>query len=346
MAYVTIQFNMSELRQNIATKEWVIIATERAQRPEEFGDGVKVYPAKEKNTCPFCCGHENRTPPEITSFRSYGTVPNSPGWWVRVVPNQFPALKNEGNVERHKIEDFFVMMPGFGEHEVVIESPEHDQTIATMEQKQVEEIFLAYLKRHQALSQDKRHEMVIVFKNHGSQAGTSLHHPHSQIIATPVTPNHIRHRIEEAMRYFDDNGHCVYCEMIDKELKAKDRIVVESANFVVFEPFASRSPFETWVIPKFHSSDFSGLSEEMAKELAFVTRHALLKIYKALRNPDYNYMIYSGPSHECELEYYHWYIKILPRVTSMAGFELGSGIYINTVIPESAAKFLRETPSV
>ncbi|OGB89851.1 galactose-1-phosphate uridylyltransferase [candidate division WOR-1 bacterium RIFCSPHIGHO2_01_FULL_53_15] len=335
---------MPELRQNPATKEWVIIATERAKRPEEMGLGVANPPANEKERCPFCAGHERSTPNEIFSFRSFGTAPNTPGWWIRVIPNKFAALLPQGSPDRVELEGLFHYMNGVGEHEVLIESPEHTLTIATMPEKQVEEIFLAYRERYIALSQDPRFEMVIIFKNHGLAAGTSLRHPHSQIIAAPITPNHIRHRIEEAMRYFDDHGHCVYCDMIQKEKKLGDRIVAETENFIVLEPFASRSPFETMVIPKSHASTFDAIAPERCKELAYVMRLTLKKIYRSLNNPDYNYVIVSSPSHERSLEYYHWYIMILPRVTAVAGFELGSGIYINTVIPESAAKFLRETP--
>lgn len=340
-----LEYNLtvSELRLNPATKEWVIIATERAKRPEELGAGIIVPSPAEKERCPFCPGHESMTPKEILSYRSYGTEPNSPGWWIRIIPNKFAALLPQGSLERMRIENFFLYMEGVGEHEVLIESPEHDKTIATMDQKQVEEIFLAYRERFLTLSRDPRFEMVIIFKNHGIAAGTSLRHPHSQIIATPVTPMHIRHRIEEAMRYFDDTGQCVYCAMLEKEKKIEERIVLETENFIAFEPFASRSPFETWVLPKKHNSTFDNISPERCKELAYVMRQTLAKIYKSLNNPDYNYMIFSSPCHERDLEYYHWHIQIIPRVVAVAGFELGSGIYINTVIPESAAKFLRET---
>jgi UDPglucose--hexose-1-phosphate uridylyltransferase len=336
---------MSELRQNPATKEWVIIATERAKRPEEMGAGVLEVPPGEKEKCPFCPGHEERTPFEILAYRTYGTRADSPGWWIRLIPNKFSALVPHGNVERVRVEDFYMYMDGLGEHEVLIESPDHDATIANMEQKQVEEIFLAYRERYLTLSRDKRFEMVILFKNHGIAAGTSLRHPHSQIIATPVTPIHIRHRLEEAMRYFDDFGKCVYCEMLSVEKRLGERVVIETDNFVAFEPFASRSPFETWVLPKRHVASFEDVSPEDVKELAFVMRTTLAKIYKSLNNPDYNYVIHSAPSHEKDGEYYHWHIQILPRVSAMAGFELGSGIYINSVIPESAAGFLRDTPA-
>ncbi|MBI5078928.1 galactose-1-phosphate uridylyltransferase [Candidatus Saganbacteria bacterium] len=334
---------MSELRQNPATKEWVIIATERAKRPEDLGAGTVRIPPEERAHCPFCPGHEQYTPNEILAFRTFGTQPNTSGWWVRVIPNKFAALLPQGNLERIKLEDFFMYMDGVGEHEVIIESPEHDLSIATMEQKQVEEVFLAYRERFIKLSRDLRFEMVILFKNHGVAAGTSLRHPHSQIIATPITPMHIRHRLEEGMRFFDDNGKCVYCVMMEKEKLVKDRLVMETDNFTAFVPFASVSPFETWVLPKKHNSAFEGISPEHAKELAFIMRATLAKIFKSLNNPDFNYVIHSSPVHEKAIDYYHWHIQIIPRVSSMAGFELGSGIYINTVIPEAAAKFLRET---
>lgn len=334
---------MPELRQNPATKEWVIIATERSKRPDDI-HGPSIPIKSDKANCPFCPGNEHMTPGEKLAYRAFGTKPDSPGWWIRIVPNKFAALVSAGNPERVKIEDFFTYMDGLGVHEVLIESPEHELTIAAMEQKQVEEIFLSYRDRYQILAKDPRFEMVIIFKNHGVAAGTSLLHPHSQIIAGPITPSHVRHRLEEGMHYFDDNGKCVYCEMIKKEKAVNERIVHETDNFIAFEPFASRSPFETWVMPKHHQSSFGQTSVAHAKELAFVMRSTLIAIQRTLNNPDYNFVIRSSPVHEDPLEYYHWSVQILPRVSSVAGFELGSGIYINTVIPEIAAKFLSEIP--
>lgn len=337
---------MPELRQNIATKEWVIIAKERAKRPDDFVPIVDPPETEEQIAkCPFCRGHEHLTPPEITSYRSYGTKANSPGWWIRIIPNKFAALGPGKDIKRKRIEDFFVYMDGIGEHEVLIESPNHNDSFALMSQKQVEEIFIAFRERMQALCKDEKYEMIIIFKNHGASAGTSVKHPHSQIIATPVTPQHIRHVLEEAMRYFDDNGECVYCKIIEKELLFKERLVLETENFVSFVPFAAKSPFETWILPKVHCSSFELTSPELAKEAAYVAKHTLGKIYTALKNPDYNLIIHSSPCHEKNVEYFHWLIQIMPRISSVAGFELGSGIYINTVIPEEAAKFLREAPN-
>ncbi|MCX5749674.1 MAG: galactose-1-phosphate uridylyltransferase [Candidatus Saganbacteria bacterium] len=334
---------MSQLRQNPATKEWVIIAKERAKRPEDFAlakipEQLPEYDSK----CPFCPGNESQTPKEIFEYRPSGTKPGSKGWRLRAIPNKFAALEDKaGEVpDRKKENDFFRYMDGLGVHEVIIESPRHDLHLAIMEQKHVEEIFLAYRQRYIELSKDTRFEIIKIFKNHGKGAGTSLQHPHSQIIAAPVTPTHIRSRLDEAMRYYDDEGKCVFCEMIEKEKEAGSRIVMETDNFICFEPFASRSPFETYILPKEHQDSFGMISEELTKEFAYITKSMLVKINKSLNNPDYNYMISSTPPHDSSEEYYHWHLRIDPRVTSVAGFEIGSGIYINTVIPED----LRNTP--
>jgi UDPglucose--hexose-1-phosphate uridylyltransferase len=333
---------MPQLRQNPATKEWVIIATERAKRPEEFQSPEEKETPQNKKDCPFCAGNESSTPDELFAFRTYGTKPNSAGWWIRVIPNKYPALVPKGDVKRMQFEGFYRHMDGVGSHEIVIESPDHERSLATMDQKQVEEIFLAFRERYCALKKDGRFEMILIFKNHGRGAGTSIRHPHSQIVAAPITPNHIRHYIEEAMRYFDDNGTCVYCEILSKEL-LKERLILETENFVAFVPFAAKSPFEIWVLPKDHSSSYERITDVHIKELGFVMRQTLGKLHKALNNPAYNFMILSAPCHEEDLEYFHWHIQIVPRVAQVAGFEMGSGIYINTVIPEETAKFLRET---
>jgi len=320
----------------------VIIATERAKRPEEFLVKEEKDVSSAGIKCPFCPGNESSTPGELFAFRAYESKPDSPGWSVRVVPNKFPALVPLGETKRRKFEDYFRYMDGVGNHEVVIESPDHDRSIATMEQKQVEDIFTAFRERYTSLKKDPRFETILIFKNHGQEAGTSIRHPHSQIIATPVTPNHIRHYIEEAMKYFDDNGECVYCEVLNKEL-TKQRMILETDNFIAFVPFAAKSPFEMWVLPKKHSSSYERITAAEIKELGFVMKQILGKLHKALNNPAYNFMILSAPCHEEDLEYFHWNIQIVPRVAQVAGFEMGSGIYINTVIPEEAAKFLRET---
>ncbi|MEK7376950.1 MAG: galactose-1-phosphate uridylyltransferase [Candidatus Margulisiibacteriota bacterium] len=337
---------MPELRQNPATKEWVIIAKERARRPDDFASQKAKEEEKpeDKKNCVFCSGNEGQTPKEITAYRSFGTKPDTPGWWIRVVPNKFAALVFEGSTKRIKDYDFFKHMDGIGSHEVIIETPDHDLHIATMDQKQAEEIFLAYRQRYIFLSKNFNFETITIFRNHGKSAGTSIKHPHSQIIAAPVTPTHVRHRLEEAMRYFDDEGQCVYCDMISKEKEVSERIVLETDNFICFEPYAARSPFETYILPKNHQACFKDISKDESKEFAYIARNTLIKIHKSLNNPDYNYLISSSPPQEANEEYYHWHMKIVPKVSAVAGFELGSGIFINTVIPEEAAKFLKAIP--
>jgi UDPglucose--hexose-1-phosphate uridylyltransferase len=333
---------MSELRYSSLNKEWVIIATDRAKRPEDFKYGKGVPPADSREKCPFCPGHESKTPPEVFCLREKGTAPNTSGWRVRVIPNQFPALTPEGNHKRHPINDIYMSMDGFGAHEVIVENPDHDQNLTTMDIRQVEEVFSVYRERYIALSADRRYESVILFKNNGPGAGTSLSHPHSQIIAMPVTPLMLRHRLDVAREYFDNYGDCIYCHMLEKERETKDRLVLESDNFVVIELFASFFAFETAVYPKWHASNFGAITPEQCRELAGVMQKLLIKLKRALDNPDYNIMVASAPAHEQDLEYYHWFIKIVPRISKAAGFELGSGVFINTVVPEAAAKYLRD----
>lgn len=338
---------MQELRQNPATREWVIIATERRKRPDEFRRRApRSSPAEKVETCPFCPGNEGMTPPEEQAYRTAGTQPNTPGWWVRVVSNRFAALHPEGNLQRTRQErSFFLKTKGIGKHEVVIETPGHNEPMAFMEEKQLEEIILTYRDRYLALSQDPRFKLIIIFKNHGERAGTSLEHPHSQIVATPIVPLHIRNRLEEAMRYYDDYGACVYCDMLQEELSVGERIVMETAQYVVFNPFASQVPFETWIIPRIHSASFANIGIEEAKELGRVLKAILSRMYHKLQDPDFNLVIHTAPIGDEDEEYYHWYLQILPRLTTQAGFEIGSGIYINHALPEETALFLRDGSS-
>jgi UDPglucose--hexose-1-phosphate uridylyltransferase len=336
---------MPELRQDPATKQWVIIAHERAKRPHDFIKLVPPSPLPEyKEDCPFCLGNESMTPPETMAYRK-GGPPNSPGWWVRVVPNKFSALVPDGSLSRREEEGLFRKMDGVGQHEVIIESPQHNQHIALMEDKQVEEILLAYRERYLALREDPRFKLIIIFKNHGRAAGTSLEHPHSQLVATPIVPLNIRHRFEKAASHFDDDGTCVYCDIIREGLRLPTRLIQETDRFVTFHPFASRAPFETWILPKEHQASFGSISMEDAKEFAWVLKTTLFKLYKGLNNPDFNYIIHTAPTKDEHEEYFHWHLQILPRLVTPAGFELGTGIFINTALPEETAAFIRNLPA-
>jgi len=328
---------MSELRQNVATKEWVIIAPERFNRPEDLARDRSCAPtlSNGRDDCPFCPGHEERTPPEVDAFR------DAQGRWsVRVVANKYPALSREG-VLRYQEDGTRLWTTGVGVHDVIIDAPIHDSDVATMELPQVEQLIRMYRRRYAAAAADPRVELVTLFKNHGAAAGASLAHPHSQLIGTPVVPGEVRHRINLAMRYYEDRGRCVHCDMIADELRARERMVCESEHFAAFVLYAALSPFHLWVLPKRHCSFLTELTDDEAADLAQVLRRVLRAIYDGLDDPDYNYQFRCSSGVPRSTPFFHWHLSVVPRVSTSAGFELGSGMYINTVLPERAAAFLR-----
>ncbi len=332
---------MPELRQDPATREWVIISKERAKRPHDFIQESEEPALPEYDAeCPFCAGNESMTPPEILGYRS-GGEPNGPNWWVRVIPNKFAALIPEGSLERQKEEGFFRKMDGVGYHEVIIETPIHNLHMAHMEDKQVEEILLAYRERYLALREDPKVRVILIFKNHGRGAGTSLEHPHSQLVATSIVSSEIRMKLEKATSYYDDNGSCVYCDMMKQSLKSGKRIVLETEKFVVFHPFASRVPFQTIIISKEHQASFGLITLNDLKEFAHILKTVLAKLHRGLGNPDFNFIVHTAPVKDEQEDFYHWHLQIFPRLTTRAGFEMGSGIYINTAMPEETAAFMR-----
>ncbi len=333
---------MPQLRQDPTTKEWVIIATERAKRPHNFQNPrPQIDKPSYREDCPFCPGNERMTPHETLAYRK-GGLPDGPGWWVRVIPNKYPALAPDGSLEREEEKGFFRRMDGVGVHEVVIGSPVHNQLFPLMDDYHVSEVLLAYRERYLALREDPKIKLIIIFKNHGERAGTSLEHTHSQIVGTAVVPSNIRVKLQEAARYYDDHGRCVYCDLVQEELSSGKRIVMETEKFVVLHPFASRFPFETWIVPKEHQASFGSISVDDSKEFARVLRTTLFKMYSTLNDPDYNYVIHTAPVKDEGEDYYHWHLQITPRLTTTAGFEMGSGMYINVSLPEETAQFMKE----
>jgi UDPglucose--hexose-1-phosphate uridylyltransferase len=331
---------MSEIRQDQATKRWVIMATERAKRP---ADWVGQQPTAEKQPeyspkCPFCPGNESMTPPEL--YRVGEGAPNSPGWQVRVVPNRFAALSPDGEVVIRE-PYWFTSITGIGAHEVLVESPIHNASPATTDVDQMTRALVAAGERFNHLQQDRRLSYIAFFRNNGAAAGSSLVHPHTQIIATPIAPTNIRFEIEEARRHYDDRMHCVYCETIEKEREAGVRVVLETDAFLVFEPYASRWPFETWIVPKQHSSVLTPGGSDQARPLAVALHATLSALYQGLDDPAYNLVLHEAPLRDSCEDYWHWHIEILPRLSTAAGFELGTGIWINTMLPEEAAAHLR-----
>lgn len=330
---------MSEIRQDPTTEEWVIMARERAKRPHRFSSRqarpeLPVF----SPSCPFCPGNEAMTPSETLSYMDEG----SRRWRVRAFANRFPALTPEGNTVRREEEGFFVDMDGVGIHEVIVETPAHNQALALQEDAGVKDVLSAYHERYNAVSRMPFVRLITIFKNQGASAGTSLEHPHSQLVATPVVPKHIRMQCEVAIRHYDSTGRCIYADMRDHELRAGTRVVMETEGFAVFHPFASHHPFETWIVPKMHQACFGNASAEDLKRLASVLRTTLLKLYRGLNSPDFNYVIDTTPVGEENKSYYLWHLRIIPRLTEAAGFEIGSGININTALPEETARFMRE----
>lgn len=327
---------MSELRYNHAMDEWVVIATERARRPDDFkrpASAIEKLPDYRKD-CPFCPGNEGDLSDE--TFR----IGDKNGWRVRSVLNKFPAFDTKKKLSR-KNEGGKWWMQGFGVAEVIVETPYHNRFIALMDDAEVCDIIRVYKERYIAIGRMDGIEAVTVFKNHGPMAGTSQVHPHSQIIATPVVPTQIRKRIENATWYFDKIGECMFCFLMKAELESRERIVFETDKFVSFVPYAASGPFTMWIIPRRHMSSFTDISEDEVTDLAKNLRTVLGKLYRGLGNPDFNYVIRSAPVNEDHRKYFHWFINVIPRINQPAGFELGSGMFINTSLPEECAEFLR-----
>ncbi|WGS65846.1 galactose-1-phosphate uridylyltransferase [Marinitoga aeolica] len=327
---------MPEYRKDPITNRWVIIASERSNRPMD----KVVSTVSKKEFCPFDSGNEHLTPPEILAFRPENSKPNDENWWLRVVPNKFPAVTQDTLPKLIKNGIYF-SIEGYGYHEVIIETPEHNSTIAYMSNFEVEEIIWAYLQRFNEIKKDKKIKYVQIFKNYGRNAGASLSHPHSQLIATPIIPIFIEEELKGAKTYFNIKKRCIFCSIIQQEKEEKVRIIEENDSFISFEPFAPRFPYETWIIPKEHSSNFGDLNTKLVKNFAKILKTTLLRLNILLGDIPYNYMIHTSPFDNIENHFYHWHLEIIPRLTNAAGFEWGSGFFINSVSPENAAQNLK-----
>ena len=332
---------MSELRKDPVTGRWVIISTERRKRPADFHrESVSIEP---DDSCPFCEGHEAMTPRELLAHRN-GSAPNEPGWSLRVVPNQFPVLRVEGALDRQG-EGLFDKMSGIGAHEVIIETPRHQETLATMGEGAVEQVLWAFRERVQDLRQDRRFRYIIIFKNHGTAAGASLQHGHSQLIALPIVPREVRDEIDGARAHYAAKERCVFCDIVRQETHDGRRVIAENADMVAIAPYAPRFPFETWILPKRHQSAFEDAPRHEYAALGRVLTDILRRLNRALQMPPYNLLIHSAPLHDSAGEYYHWHVEIIPTLTRVAGVEWATGFYLNPTAPEEAAQVLRESRS-
>ena len=331
---------MPELRRDPIVGRWVIISTERAQRPTDFRQVAPPLPTKP--LCPLCPGNEAQTPSEILAYRAAGGAPNTSGWSLRVVPNKFPALQIEGSLDRRG-EGLYDKMNGVGAHEVILECPFHEVSMANLSEDNIREILWVYRDRLVDLKKDPRLVYGMVFKNVGAAAGASLEHSHSQLIVTPIVPINVWEEMTGSLEFYNYRGRCIYCDMIHQELSAEKRVVLDTASFLSFCPYAGRFPFETWIVPKNHNSHYENIQKNEIEELGTVLKTILLKLETALDKPAYNYIIHTSPFDTQALPHYHWHIEVIPRLTRVAGFEWGTGFYINPVPPEQAAAFLHET---
>jgi UDPglucose--hexose-1-phosphate uridylyltransferase len=327
---------MSEFRKDPVVDRWVIISTERT--PINFPE--KKCPENHPKECPFCEGSEMLTPPEILSYRDQKTKANEKGWWIRVIPNKYPILKVEEPFVK-KGEGLYDKITGVGAHEIIIETPKHVNDLFKLEDKQVEDILAVYRDRILDLKNDFRFEYIMIFKNKGSRAGASIEHSHSHLIALPIVPKRITEELAGALKYFDYKGRCVFCDVIDEEIRTNKRIIYENDDFIAFCPFASRSPFEISIIPKQHESNFCNIKKSQITSCAKALKIVLEKLCKATGGADYNLILHNSKMKETNFAYYHWHISIIPRITNISGFERGTGFYINPISPEISAEYLR-----
>lgn len=332
---------MPELRKDPVVGRWVIISTERSRRPTNF---TPEAPPRAQAFSPFEEGREDMTPPEVYAVRPASGKANGPGWSVRVVPNKFPALQVEGSIDRRG-EGLYDKMNGIGAHEVVIESPDPAMQLSELPVGQIQQVLIAYRERMLDLKKDKRLRYVLVFKNHGSGAGATLEHTHSQIIATPIIPRMVQEELDGSRRYYELKERSVFTDILDQEMAEGNgrRVVSTTERFVSLAPFAPRFPFETWILPRAHRSSYHMIDDpEEFLDLARILKDTLQRLNVALDSPPYNLVLHTAPLGEDDLPYYHWHIEIMPKLTRVAGFEIGSGFYINPTPPEDAAQYLRE----
>lgn len=282
------------------------------------------------------------TPPEILGYRQ-GGQPNDPNWTLRVVPNKFPALRIEGELGK-AADGIYDRMRGIGAHEVVIESEMHDVYLYDLPEARFQDVLWAYRERLLDLKNDHRFKSVLIFKNHGAAAGASLTHSHSQLIALPVIPKRVMEEMAGCREYYRFRDRCLFCDLVVQEMDQKVRIVEETGEFLAFSPYAPRFPFETWIVPKRHQCAYEMIEGDQAKALAAVFRRTLRRLNLALENPPFNFIVHSAPFSERAVDFFHWHIEIMPKLTKVAGFEWGSGFYINPTPPEESAKYLRELP--
>lgn len=335
---------MHELRKDPLLGRWVAVLSD-SKAPGEYR--VPSEDIEELN-CILCSGREKETPPEITAIRREGTQPNTPGWWARVIPSFKPILQIEGDLGRRGV-GMYDRMNSIGANEILIETPEHNKRPEDMGFEQMVRILTIYKNRIADLERDSRMRYIFIYKDSGKGAGAVYSHPHSQIVATPVIPKHVKEELDGTKQYYSYKERCIFCDMMREELRSGDRIIFETRNFVAFCPYAPTFPFEFWIMPKRHSCTFQDISRDEIDDLGLMLSSVIKNMRLILKEPPYNYVIHTAPNriprrnHWHTLgEDFHWHIEIIPRLARTSGLELGSGFYVLTTSPEDAAKYLRE----
>lgn len=339
---------MPELRRDPVVGYWTIISTERSRRPMEF------HPRRvtQEAACPFCEGRESETTGEVWALRDEGSAANGPGWSVRSILSKQPILSLDREPDRFG-EGIYDLMEGTGRHEIIVESSRHRHDLDEMELPEVSNVVRAYVERMNHVGQDDRFKYALLFKNHGLISGAVqdvVRHSRSQLIAMPITPKRVKEELLAAKNYFERRDRCVFCDILRQETADGSRVVTQNDGFFAFCPFASRSPFEIWILPKRHCPDFGRLDPASFDDLAAILKESLSKIRWLLNDPPYNFILHTAPYRHKKREVYwktieedyHWYFQIAPRLTHSAGFEWGTGIHINPTPPEDAASLLRE----
>lgn len=339
---------MSQLRWDPFKRHWVIVVDRLGRRPRDF---ILERPEQVTTACPFCYGQEEKTPGEVFAIRPDGSLPNRPGWRVRVIPNKYPVLRIEGNLDKRG-EGIYDVMNGVGAHEVIIETPDHQRDMAAFSVGELADVLRAYRARIIDLRRDERFQHIIIFKNHGPAAGASIPHAHSMLLALPVIPPHLQISLAACREFFQRKERCLLCDILVQETDDGRRIIRDDGDYLTFAPYASRFPFEVMIAPRRHGHDFALLEDRDLPRLAEAMSDVLRRQRNVLRDPPFNFILHNAPSSHYRpgkpgywesLPYdYHWHIELVPRLTKPAGFEWGTGFHINPTSPEEAAHFLRE----
>ncbi len=326
---------MGEIRKDPIHNRWVIIADGRAKRPHAFYNGIEEGGNKRK--CPFCEGREEKTPPEIDSFRISGK-PNEPGWKIRVVPNKYPALVPDDKVEKI-FNGLSYKLRNSGTHEVIVETPYHKKNLFNMDREEISLIIKMYRKRYLSLRGDKNLKYILIFKNHGKIAGGSLPHSHSQLIGLPLIPP----AIEEELIAVKESVKCPFCDFILRSYN-EERTLIRNKDFIALAPYASTAPYELVIYPLKHVPCFEEINDSEIDSLSKIFQDVFHKYNELLEKPPFNYFLHTSPTAPTAKVYknYHWHIVILPKLTITAGFEMGSNIFINPVAPERAVRELKK----